>query len=98
MVTLLPFVTLSSVVFPPAEEATAWNMVQKCLQTASLVLEGIIALSLALLLLEHVVLATSQYVAIILSEHLFSIRTEFWQKGEFQGEVEALSVSKEALE
>lgn len=60
VVTLLLFVTLPSVVFSPAEEPIAWNMVQKRLQIASLVLRGITALSLALLLLEHVVLAASQ--------------------------------------
>ena len=60
LVTSLLFATLPSVVFSPAEEPIAWNMVRKWLQTASLVLEGITALSLALLLLKRVVLATSQ--------------------------------------
>lgn len=59
LVTLLQLMT-PSVPFSPAEEPIAQNMVQKWLQIVSLVLEGTIALSLALLLLEHVVLATFQ--------------------------------------
>lgn len=59
LVTLLQLMT-PSVPFSPAEEPIARNMVQKWLQIVSLVLEGTIALSLALLLLEHVVLATFQ--------------------------------------
>lgn len=59
-VTLLPLVTLSTVVFSPVEELTVWNMVQEWLQTVSLALEGTTAPTLALLHLEHVVLATSQ--------------------------------------